>query len=147
MSNSRLSGIQGAYPLGISNGRILTKQIFVPELTTFERSGRYVAGKGWKALGSFFTANIAKSRCFASMVGNVPKSVLGDAPLFFQVDFIRAKKVIYLVLMEGNKGSTAQLRSDRAFGLSYRDITGNVVVYGESPVYAEVCDSFFLIFL
>ena len=69
----------------------------------------------------------------------VPKAVIRDFPIFIQIDFIRAKKVVYLILIVSRGNGTSNSEADRLFGLSYRDMHGTVITYGNSKAYAEVC--------
>lgn len=80
----------------------------------------------------------ATLNCIQTMNSSFPKALLRDVPLFTQIDFTQAKKVIYIVVMDHNAVSTTPKMTDRYFGISYRDIRGRVVAYGESKSYAEV---------
>ena len=140
-------GLGHAYPLGMSSGAILSGQILVPSNEAERGNLRFFDDAGWKPKVEFFEQVKNNSISFASFGTRVPKAVVRDSKIFVQIDFIRPKKIIYLVIKDHNIASDAEANTDRWFGLAYRNLYGSVVAYGKDKAYAEVCSVYVIMTL
>ena len=123
----------------MSNGAILTEQIIVPSETANRGNLRIFDDAGWKPDASFYNRVKNDLNSFASLGTKVPKAILRDAKIFIQIDFIRPKKIVYLIIKDHDQSFPSEYDTDRLFGLVYRTIYGTVVAYGKHTVFAEVC--------
>ena len=129
----------------MSNGAILSDQILVPSNKAERGNLRFFDDAGWKPKAEFFEQVKNNSISFASFGTRVPKAVIRDSKIFVQIDFIRPKKILYLVIKDHNKVSDSEANTDRWFGLSYRNLYGSVVAYGKDKAYAEVCNVYMFV--
>ena len=119
----------------------------MPSETAERGNLRIFDDAGWKPNASFYEQVKNDLNSFASLGAKVPKAILRDAKIFIQIDFIRPKKIVYLIIKDHDQSVAAEHDTDRLFGLVYRTIYGTVVAYGKHTVYAEVCKIDFISFL
>eukprot|EP00795_Rhopilema_esculentum_P012024 gene12024-2609_t len=89
----------------------------------------------WTTLKEYAETHAAVINCLKGLT-QIPIFLLRAAPVFFQVDFFRAKKMTFLIL------TSKLLNADdkRRIALSYRDITGQIQGYSDDGLYAKILE-------
>ena len=129
------AGFQSAQPLGMASGLIGNNQFVVPDEDLQAQNARRLWNGGWSVLNTYVNSYSGYFTSIGS-VHTFPKSILQSSPVFFQIDFIRMKMVRYLLV--GVKIDNTN--GDRTFALSYRNVDGKSVVYGDTttPIFVQV---------
>ena len=146
-----VSGYGYAVPLGMMSGKIMSAQLLVPDLSAnVDRArnfGRYANARvGWRPSNSYLS-NMGASITCSSLVNPqlFSKAMITSLPVFFHIDFLRMKRLFYLIIGDGverppdSNGQANGRLTGRDFLLSYKDSTGKVVPYGTDSLYAKVC--------
>ena len=144
-----VSGYGYAVPLGMMSGEIMSAQLLVPSLPANADRARNFdfykkSGVGWRPDNGYLSNMGASITCSSHVVAHqFPKAMITSLPVFFHIDFLRMKRLFYLIIGDGVErpaGSNGRL-TGREFLLSYKDFTGKVVPYGTDSLYATVCFS------
>ena len=135
MVTPSFSGGKSAKSLGMTSGFITNCQLVVPDGSKQKPNARLLWLKqGWEVQGSYLSAYAAFFNAFSGSVEKFPKAIFQHAPVFFQIDLLRMKKVVFLVI--SLRGQSINGR--RSFAISYQDVHGKSVVYRKASPYAQV---------
>ena len=118
------------------SGAVLPDQIFVSNSTGFPR----LYATKWITLKEYAETHAAVINCLKGLT-QIPIFLLRAAPVFFQVDFLRAKKMTFLILTS----KVWTVDDKKRIALSYRDTRGQIQGYSDDGLYAKVrIDSLYL---
>ena len=134
-SSSTAIGV--SHPLGMMNGGILKEQLIVPSGNSTADNARLYTSSAWKAEEAYITLHTGTHTCFTGLT-SVPMSILLNAPIFFEVTFLRPKWLYYLVIQDGN-AVPGEDKTSRKFALAYRNLEGKSVSYSTDGQSAQVC--------
>eukprot|EP00112_Aurelia_sp_Birch-Aquarium-sp1_P007635 Seg1833.2_Seg1833.3 transcript_id=Seg1833.2_Seg1833.3/GoldUCD/mRNA.D3Y31 product="hypothetical protein" protein_id=Seg1833.2_Seg1833.3/GoldUCD/D3Y31 len=132
------------------SGRIMSAQLVVPShfenadrarnFDTYEKSG-----VGWRPHDSYLSWMSTAITCSSTVVAHqFPKAMVTSLPVFFHIDFLRMKRLFYLIIGDGverpsdSNGQSNGRLTGRDFLLIYKDVSGKVVPYGKDSLYTKV---------
>ena len=111
----------------MASGFIGNNQFVVPDSPLHAKIARQVwKNDGWSVTKSYRNSDTAFFNSL-SIQPDLMKSVFQTAPVFFQIDFLRMKRINYLVI-GALKGQWSP-NGDRKFALGYRNANGKNIVY------------------